>query len=431
MSRIDELIREMCPDGVRFLPLWELTAWDKKFNAVENFKQASTIRYKYLLASELRALEVPNGDVKMLTTHTSEIYTSQELAGDYLAEGEVIAIPWGGNANVQYHSGKFVTADNRLAQVLNPQVLNTKFLFRFLENNLALLETFYRGSGIKHPSMAKVLDLRIPVPPMAVQEEIVRILDTFTELEAELEAELEMRSQQLDTLRQRFLDFGQEGVTNHPLAKSILQLCPQGVDRFTLPEVALVSRGLTYKKSDEDPEGPIRVLRSNNIDAASNRLILDDSKTLKGSVPTSKKHYLRAGDILMSGSSGSAKHVGKVAFVREDLDYVFGGFMIAIRAKEVISPRFLYFVLTSNQFRDYLDATLSSTTINNINQEVLNGFSVPLPPLPIQEETILILESMEALRSDLRSGLPAEIFARRKQYEYYRDKLLTFEELVA
>ncbi len=211
MSKIDALIQKLCPDGVEYKHLWQLTTWDKRFNAVDNKKQPKVIKYHYLLASELKPLIAEDGDIKLLTTNTSNLWTKEELAGDKISIGEVVAIPWGGNPNVQYFKGKFLTADNRIATSNDTEVLNNKFLYYFLLNRIELIGTFYRGSGIKHPSMAKVLDLKVPVPPIELQQEIVDILDKFTQLEAELEAELEARKKQYEYYRNQLLTFEDAG----------------------------------------------------------------------------------------------------------------------------------------------------------------------------------------------------------------------------
>ena len=86
MSRLDELMRELCPDGVEFFPLWSVTIWDKRFNAVDREKQPKVISYNYLLASDLFALEKDGGDVFLLSTGEQTGWTTEELAGDNLKE---------------------------------------------------------------------------------------------------------------------------------------------------------------------------------------------------------------------------------------------------------------------------------------------------------------------------------------------------------
>jgi type I restriction enzyme S subunit len=143
MDKIEKLIEEFCPEGVTHKYLWEVTAWDKRFNAVENHKQSKFHKYTYVLAAKLKTLAMDKGDVKLLSTGLdSPGWTTREVAGDLVADAEIVAIPWGGKAVVHYYSGPFVTADNRIAQVLNRKELSTKFLYYFLLEKLDLIESF-------------------------------------------------------------------------------------------------------------------------------------------------------------------------------------------------------------------------------------------------------------------------------------------------
>ena len=192
---------------VEWKPLWSVTTWDKRFNAVEKEKQPKVIKYHYYLASELKPLIVDGGNVKLLTTNESDIWTTEELVQSNISEGEIIAIPWGGNPIVQYYKGKFVTADNRIATSNNTKILDNKFLYYFLLSKLDVISSFYRGSGIKHPSMYHVLEMLIPIPPLPVQTEIVRILDALTALTSELTSELILRRKQYEYYREKLLSF--------------------------------------------------------------------------------------------------------------------------------------------------------------------------------------------------------------------------------
>ncbi len=212
-SRLSELLRKYCPGGVEYRPLWALTAWDKKFKEVERHKQQKVIKYNYLLAADLKSYCAENGTIKLLTTNVSNLFTTEELASGLESEGEVVAMPWGGNPVIQYYKGKFLTADNRIATSLDINILSNKFLYYCLQSQLKIISSFYRGSGIKHPEMSKVLDLEIPVPPMPVQEEIVRILDRFTELQAELQAELQKRKLQYNYYLDNLLNFNRGGIS--------------------------------------------------------------------------------------------------------------------------------------------------------------------------------------------------------------------------
>lgn len=190
-------------EKVEFVPLWKLTIWDKKFNGVEREKQLKTLKFHYFLANDIKRLIKDDGDVKILTTNNTELFTYKDLVKDKSVNMEVVAIPWGGNVNIQYFNGEFITTDNRLCTSSDKSVLDNKFLYYFLLKNKKNIESFYRGSGIKHPEMAKILNLQLPVPPLQAQREIVRILDAFTLLTAELTA----RQKQYEYYRDKILSF--------------------------------------------------------------------------------------------------------------------------------------------------------------------------------------------------------------------------------
>lgn len=214
MSKLEELIKKLCPDGVEYKKIWEVTAWDKRFTDVPREKQSTVVNYPYLLAKELFPLDTKEGNVFLLSTGEQTGWTTEELAGDNLCEGEVVTIPWGKSRPVKevikYYKGKFVTADNRIATSLNTSVLLNKFLYYWMISKGEVIDSFYRGSGIKHPSMAKVLAMSLPVPPLEVQREIVRVLDNFTALTAKLTAELTARKQQYEYYRDALLTFTKE-----------------------------------------------------------------------------------------------------------------------------------------------------------------------------------------------------------------------------
>ncbi|EOC0575792.1 restriction endonuclease subunit S [Cronobacter sakazakii] len=204
------------------------------------------------------------------------------------------------------------------------------------------------------------------------------------------------------------------------------------VEWKTLGEVAKYIRGLTYSKSNESADGQgYRVLRANNITLSSNCLNLNDVKVVKFDTKVKDSQKLYKDDILISAASGSREHVGKVAYIESDIDYYFGGFMGVVRCDEKLNPRYLFHVLTSDIFQKYLDEMLNSSTINNLNSAVMGGFKIPIPcpnnpekSLAIQAEIVRILDKFTALTAELT----AELTMRKKQYNYYRDQLLSFDE---
>ncbi|EBV3125751.1 restriction endonuclease subunit S [Salmonella enterica subsp. enterica serovar Typhimurium] len=204
------------------------------------------------------------------------------------------------------------------------------------------------------------------------------------------------------------------------------------VEWRALSEVATYVRGLTYSKSNESADGQgLRVLRANNITLSGNHLNFNDIKVVRFDTKVKDSQKLYKYDILISAASGSREHVGKVAYIESDIDYYFGGFMGVVRCNGKLNARYLFHVLTSGMFQKYLDEMLNSSTINNLSSAVMGGFNIPIPcpnnpekSLAIQSEIVRILDKFTALTAELT----AELTERKKQYNYYRDQLLSFED---
>lgn len=163
-----------------------------------------------------------------------------------------------------------------------------------------------------------------------------------------------------------------------------------------LSEIAELIRGVTYSKNDEVDKGGFKILRANNIDIT-NRLNLDDIKLVSEKVNVSEHQKLKKGDIFICVASGSANHIGKAAFIEENLDYYFGGFMGAIRPiqPDKINLKYLFYNLTNERFNGYLNKVIAGANIKNINKSILGEFKIPLPPLSIQEEIVAEIEGYQ------------------------------------
>ena len=400
MSKLEELIQQYCPDGVEYRPLWSLTAWDKKFNGIEDkSKQKRVIKYNYLLAADLKSYQVEGGTVKLLTTNIPNLYTSEELAEGLASDGEVVAIPWGGNPVVQYYKGRFLTADNRIATSLDTTLLNNKFLYYCMLSQLKLIASFYRGSGIKHPDMAKVLDLEIPIPPLPVQEEIVRVLDTFTELQAELQAELQKRLQQYNYYRDNLLSF--EGRTD--------------VEWKKLGEIGKVCMCKRIMKDQTSSSGDVPFYKigtfGGDADAFISKELFEEYKN--------KYSYPNKGDILIS----AAGTIGRTVVFDGKASYFQDSNIVWLKHNEsVVLNSFLRYCYTQSPWAISTGGTIARL----YNDNILNAV-IPVPSISEQQRIVDILDRFDALTTDLSQGLPAEIEKRRQQYEFYRDKLLTFK----
>lgn len=403
MKSIDDLIAKYCPYGVEYKELWQLTIWDKKFNEVERDKQPTTISYHYFLADELEQMAVSGGTIKLLTTSPSNIFTSEEIADDKISEGEIVSIPWGGYPHVQYYKGRFLTADNRIATSRDIKVLDNKFLYYIMANRTRTINSFYRGSGIKHPSMARVLNLPIPLPHIEIQREIVRILDDFTGLIDELEAELAARRKQYEQYRDRVLesDIGTyKKVTVSDVCKNI---CSGGTPT--------AGNGKFYN-------GNIPWLRTQEVDW---RDIVKTSLTItEEGLSNSSAKWIPANCVIVAMYGATA---GKVAINRIPLTTNQACCNLEID-ENVAEYKFVFYWLS---YRYAQLKKLGQGTQSNINAAIVKKFPINLPSLQEQKRIVETLDKFDALCNDETSGLAAEIAARKKQYEYYRDKLLTFK----
>uniref|UniRef100_UPI000377DFBC restriction endonuclease subunit S n=1 Tax=Brachyspira innocens TaxID=13264 RepID=UPI000377DFBC len=309
---------------------------------------------------------------------------------------------------VQYYKGKFITSDNRIATSIDVNKLDNKFLYYVLINKLDLISSFYRGAGIKHPDMSKVLDIIIPLPPIEVQKEIVRILDIFTEYQDLLNRELILRKKQYEYYRDKLLTFGDD--VEWKYLGEILQ--PKGYIRGPF--------GSALKKDFFVKDGvPIYEQQHAIYNKRVFRYFVDYEKANK-----LKRFTVKPYDIIIS-CSGT---IGKISIImpQDPIGVINQALLILRLDLSKVNVKYIkyYFECFSN-----LIVTSSGGAITNIEKrEIIEKIKIPVPPLKEQEQIVKILDSFDTLCNDITRGLPAEIDMRKKQYEYYRDKLLTFKE---
>ena len=154
MSYLDKLLQGV---EVEWKALWEVTIWDKRFNGVDKAKQSKINSFKHVSAAELKKLSLDNGNVKLLATGKFDGTTTKELAGKNLNNAEVITIPSGGTANLKYFNGYFVDNGNILTTSINNEKFNLRYIYFYLLNINDIIQGFFRGSGVAHPSMSEIL----------------------------------------------------------------------------------------------------------------------------------------------------------------------------------------------------------------------------------------------------------------------------------
>ena len=381
-----DMINEKCPNGVEYQPLWKVTVWDKKFKSVDKYKQSKIIKYKYYLANEIKELISNDGTIKILTTYKSNLKANEKDVKNTISEGEIVCIPWGGNPIVQYYKGKFITSDNRIATSIDRNILDNKYLYYYLQNNIETISSYYRGSAIKHPNMAKVLDIKIPLPPIEIQREIVKILDQFEELEKELEKELKMRIDQYEYYRDKLLTFD------------------DSVERKKLGDVTNIMRGKRVTKKEILKEGLYPV-----ISGGVNEMGRYNS-------------YNREANTITISQYGTAGYVNfqKEKFWANDVCY-------CIYLNEELNNRYLYFCLKNLQEHFYTIRTKAIPYCLPLIK--LEETIISIPPLEVQQKIADTLDQFDELCTSLTNGIPAEIEMRKEQYEYYRNLLLNFKNI--
>ena len=283
--------------------------------------------------------------------------------------------------------------------------LENRFILHYLLSNhfQSVVEQQKTGSTISHLTQTLFSRLMIPIPPLEIQREIVRILDNFTKLTAELTAELIARKTQYDFYRDKLLTF-----------ESKIQL-------LSLKDIAKFSYGYTDKAQEH---GDTRFLRITDI-SEDGTLKPDGAKYIQLN-EESRKYLVKKGDLLLARTGAT---YGKTLYVPDDSPAVYASFLIKIELdNSKILNRYYWHFSKSNQYWRQAEKLVSKGGQQQFNTNAVERVVVPVPPLDVQNRIVNVLDNFEKICSDLNIGLPAEIRARQKQYEYYRDKLLTFAE---
>ncbi|MGL2503884.1 restriction endonuclease subunit S, partial [Helicobacter pylori] len=295
--------------------------------------------------------------------------------------------------------------------------INKKFFAYALHQKFEIEKEYARGSTLKTITKEEFSDFLIPIPPLEIQQEIVKILDAFTELNTELNTELKARKKQYEYYQNMLLDFDDIN-QNHKDAKeklaqktypkrlkTLLQtLAPKGVEFRKLGEVCDFQKGKSITKKAVT-FGKVPVISGGRQPAYYHN------------------EANRSGETIAISSSGV--YAGYVSYWDIPV-FLADSFSVSPKQKTLM-PKYLFHYLTTQQ--DAIHATKSTGGIPHVYSKDLQNFLIPIPPLEIQQEIVKILDQFSLLTTDLLAGIPAEIEARKKQYEYYREKLLTFKPL--
>lgn len=370
---IDRLVAELCPDGVEYRPLESLGKRNKG---------------TAITASKMRSLEPGNKDLRIFAAGSTFVDTdSSNIPAKDILHGPAIIVKSRGYIGFEYYEKSFTHKNEMWSYTLDSKIVDQKFIYYYLLTQAYYLQELARSKSVKLPQLAvKDTDsLEVPVPPLEIQEAIVEILDKFTNLEA--------RTLQYEYYRDSLFE------------------------ALDCPRVPLGSF-TQYSKDRKKDDSTVSVYVG----------VENLKSDFQGCAPTESTNpgvVFQKGDILLGNIRPYLKKMW-----RADSDGVASPDVLVIRIRdefsEKISSRYLYHLLASNEFVGYNVAHSRGGKMPRGNKAKILEFEVPVPSLEEQQRIVDILDRFDALTSSLSEGLPAELAARRSQYEYYRDQLLTF-----
>lgn len=383
MSKISDLIAKLCPNGVEY----------KKLGEVAEICRGVRVVRKEL--SETGKYEVFQNSLKPLGR-----YDSFNVKGK-----TAFVIGAGAAGEIGYSENDFWAADD-CYYVDGGEKLMGRYAYYCLTSRQDWLASKVRKASIPRLARDFVKALVIPVPPLEVQREVVEVLDKFALLTAELTAELEKRKKQYEHYRDKLF------------SAKVASWPEERVGDIAETSIGLATSVTPYKADSG-------VLLIHNSDIQQNAIVMKQYEYLKESFVerNSKKTFLK--DDIITVHTGD---VGTSAVITEEYVGCIGFTTIRTRIsrKDRIVPKYLCHYLNSHRCKSDI-ATMTISDRSNLNQKSFDQICIPIPPLAEQERIVKILDKFDKLCNDLTSGLPAEIAARKKQYEYYRDKLLTFK----
>lgn len=400
MSRIDDLLEKSSPTGVPFKKLCDVAAY-----ATARVSPADITVSTYIGVENL----LPNAAGRV---DAASVPARGGLIG-YVCDDILIG-------NIRPYLKKIWLADRDgatngdvLVVRISPayrDLIIPRFLFYLLSSEQFFAHDMQHAKGAKMPrgDKAAILQYKVPVPPVDVQRAIVEGLDAFTVLHAELESELDARQLQYAYYRDSLLALEVTEIPESPLGM-----------------LATVIRGASPRPIREfltnEPDG-VPWIKIGDVAAGGKYITGTAERVTTAGAAKSRRVY--PGDFVLSNSMSFGRpYLSKIEGCIHD------GWLAIKDFNASFIPDFLYHLLRSTPVQAEFARRAGSGTVQNLNADIVKSVVVPIPPLADQERMVGILDKFDALVNDPEIGIPAELNARRKQYEYYRDRLLTFEEL--
>jgi type I restriction enzyme S subunit len=384
MSKIDELIAELCPGGVEY----------KKIKEVYTRLKGTPIT-----AGKMREIQSTGGDIKIFAGGRTVIDAfEQDIPGANVTRVPAVLVQSRGVIDAVFYEKPFTFKNEMWAYTANEKI-SVKYLYYVLKNNIGYFRDTASSMGsLPQISLKVTEDFKMPVPPLKVQRIIVATLDTFTEIESKLEAELEARKKQYEFYRKQLLTFD------------------EGVVRKQLGEMGKVSMCKRIMKDQTKSTGDIPFYKIGTFGKRPNAYISQDIYHAY----RNKFSFPKKGDVLISASGTIGRTVvydGEPAYFQDS------NIIWLDNDEKQVTNKFLLHLY------EIVTWQTEGGTIKRLYNDNFKKVEIPVPPIEEQNRIVSVLDKFEKLTTDISEGLPAELNVRRKQYEYYRNKLLTFPEL--
>lgn len=415
MSNLSKLIKDLCPEGVEYKTLGEIGTFERG----RRFVKADAVETGGIPCVHYGELYTHYGICA--NVHKSQIRSDIQTKLRYAEKNDVIivgagennidigiAVAWLGNYKVAVHDACYIFKHQQ-----DPQYIS--FLLRTNSYHQQIKKFVSEGKicSISAENLAKAI---LPFPPVPIQQEIVRILSRFTEIEVQLELELE---RELETRKLQYEYYRNKLLLSSPNRK--------GVKRTTLGEIMTISRGASPRPIHQyitDADKGIPWIKIGDV--SPNTKYITQTKEYITMDGVAKSKFLKKGAFVLSNSMS----FGRPYILKID-GCIHDGWISMINFEDSVIPDFLYHLLWSNETQKYWKQKASNGSIQNLNADIVRATPISIPSINEQERIVSILDRFETLTSDLQRLLKDEITARRQQYEYYREKLLTFKRKVA
>ena len=423
MSKLDELIRELCPDGVEYKTLGEI--------AVDIYRGAGITRDQVTVDGTpcVRYGEIYTTYGVWFDKCVSHTDEAKLTSKKYFEYGDVLFAITGESVDDIAKCCAYIGHEKCLAGgdiVVLKHNQDPKYLSYVLATTDARQQKS-KGkvkSKVVHSSVPAIREIKVPIPPIEIQREIVRILDDYTEniveLQNQLTAEITARQKQYEFYRDKLLTFDVLRGGTIDFDREILCRIADlgkwsGGKTPSMAEKKYWESGTIPWVSSKDVKRPIL---SDTIDHITNAAVDEASMTV-----------YPAGSVAIVTRSGILRHTFPVTYI--PFETTVNQDIKILVTKEGISSRYV-----SHALQAYGESIRRTTkkqggTVDSLDFQKVLAYKIPVPPLDVQNRIVNVLDNFEKICSDLNIGLPAEIEARQKQYEYYRDKLLTFKEVAA